>query len=1009
MVSRPSDLSASSGEAELALSAINLGDAPAGGSAEPIVLVDALPPGATALHASAVTGTPADGAAPVECNIPAQGAVSCVYEGSLAPYDQIELRITVDLQPGEAWKTGQNLFTVSGGGAPPAALERKLAPAGEAGRLGIEEFQLRPEEEGGALGTQAGSHPFQVTAAVTLTQTSQSMPTALPKELRLRLPAGPVAAAGSVPECPIARFHEDACPLASVVGVGTFTVNEPAQFGVATFPGPIFNLEPSPGEPARFGSLSLGVPIIIDSTIRADDYSAELSIGNISEAAGFLNATVTLWGVPQDARHDSARGTSCLYAARGIPGYACQALQAPDPTVMLSMPTFCDGPSLYSLAEVVPWGDRSRSVAAADPFPRMAGCNRLPFRPSAPARATGSAASSPTGFDLRLELPGDGLQNRDGLAESALRRVELTLPEGFTVNPSAASGLESCGSAGFEAETVADDGCPVASRIGGVVIASPIFSRSLTGGVYLGGEAGERFAGALQLYVVARSRELGLLVKLRALLQLDPRSGRITIRAEDLPQLPLSSLHLTFQQGPRALLATPAACGASAIVTKLTPYSDPAATVEGSSPQEISSGAGGGPCPGTARSFDPALVAGTLDNTAGRYSPFYVHLNRGDGEAELAGLSLTLPSGLAANLSGVQTCSPTELAAAATRSGADEAAAPSCPAAARVGRVLVGAGVGPVLSYAPGTLFLAGPDRGAPYSLAAVTSALLGPLDLGTIVRRFPIEVDPRTGRLSIDFPQTQRLPSILQGVPLHLRDLQLYFDRRGFTGNPTSCAPTAIAGLAYANDGQVTPVAQRFQAADCAALPFHPSISLRLSGGLRRSGHPLLQATIRGDAGQARIAAAGFTLPPGELLDFHHVRDLCPRQLSAERCPDGSRLGDARLWSPLLSTPLRGAIYLRQPSHGYPDLLAELRSGGIRIRLHGHTAASRGRLRVRFGGLPDLPLAKAVISLAGGRRGIFVNSESLCGRNRRVDAVLRAQNGKSLRIRPRLDLNRRC
>lgn len=1009
MVSRPSDLSASSSEAELALSAVNLGDAPAGGSADPIVLVDTLPPGVTALEASAVTGSPTEGAAPVACDTPAERTVTCTYEASLAPYDQIELRIVVALQSGEAWKTEQNVFTVSGGGAPAAELERELSTAGEPGRLGIAEFQLRPEAEGGAVETEAGSHPFQVTAAISLTQTSQGMPTALPKDLRLRMPTGLVAAAGAVPSCPLTRFYEGACPLASVVGVGTFTVNEPTSFGVTAFVGPIFNLEPAFGEPARFGSRPQGVPLIIDSRIGADDYSAELSIGNITEVVGFLGATVTLWGVPQDARHDSARGTSCLYAARGIPGNACHPLGAAQPAVMLSMPTSCEGPTLRSLAEFLPWDDRVRSVSTADPFPRMTGCNRLPFRPSALARATGSAASSPSGFDLSFELPGDGLQNRDGFAESALKRVEVTLPEGYTVNPSAASGLASCGPADFDAETVGERDCPDASRIGGVVITSPIFSKPLTGSVYIGAAVGERFAGSLELYVVARSRELGLVVKLRALMQLDPRSGRITIRADELPQLPLSSLQLTLPQGPRALLATPAACGAAAIVTRLTPSSAPAATVESSSSQSISSGPGGGPCSGAARPFDPALLAGTLDSAAGRYSPFYVRLERDDGEAELGGLSLTLPPGLVANLSGIQTCSPAALAAAAARSGGEEAAAPPCPAAARVGRVLVGGGVGPILTYAPGALYLAGPDRGAPYSLAAVIPALAGPLDLGTIVRRFPIGIDPRTGQLSIDFPQGQRLPSILQGVALHLRDLRLYLDRPRFIGNPTSCAPTEIAGLAYAGEGQVAPVVQRFHAEGCPGLPFRPSFSLGLSGGLGRSGHPSLRVAIHSGVGQARLDAAGFTLPPGELLDFHHVRDLCPRGLRAEDCPDASRLGYARFWSPLLLEPLQGAIYLREPTHGFPDLLAELRSGEVRIRLQGHASAARGRMRVRFSDLPDLPFSKAVISLAGGRRGIFVNSETLCGRRLRAGAVLSAQNRKSRRIRPLLRLAGRC
>jgi hypothetical protein len=1005
MVSRPSDFGEPSGEAELALSAINLGNAPAGGSAGPITFVDVLPPGAAAVHVSA---SAAGEAGMFECSISAPRVASCIYDGSLVPYDQIELRIAVDLQAGEAWREGANLFTVGGAGAPAAALERPLVPAGQGGRLGFEEFHLGPEEEGGEVGREAGSHPFQVTAAVSLTQTSQAQPTALPKDLQLRLPTGLVATASAVPRCPIARFYEEDCPQESVVGVGSFAVNEFASPGVRWLVTPIFNLEPSLGEPARFGSLPSKVPVIINSSIRADDYSAELSIGNITEVAGLLGTTVTLWGVPQDPRHDAERGLSCLYAARGVAGYSCGRLEASDPEAMLSMPTACDGPSLRSFATVVPWADRANPISVTDPFVQIVGCNRVPFRPSASARVTSSAASSPSGFALILELP-RGPQNWDEVSESALRRVEVTLPEGVTVNPSAASDLLACSPAGFDAEAVdSRGGCPGASQLGEVAIASPISPQPLVGSVYLGGEVGERFTGSLKLYFVARSRALGLLVKFPARLRLDPRNGRITIRADELPQLPFSGLQLTFPQASRALLATPSVCGESTIVTRFTPYSDPAATVESSSPQIIASGPRDGPCQGAGRLFDPTFVAGTRDNAAGSYSPLYLRLSRNDGEADLAGLSLSLPSGLAANLSGVQYCSASALAGA-THSGADEEAAPSCPAASRVGRVLVGAGVGPVLAYAPGSLYLAGPDRGAPYSLAALTPALLGPLDLGTTVQRFPIGVDPRTGQLSIDFAKAGRMPSMLQGVALHIRDLRLYLDRSRFTLNPTSCAATAITGSAYAIDGMAAPLDQRFQAADCGTLPFHPSLSLRFAGGLRRSGHPSLRAVVRSGPRQTRLAGISFTLPSGELLDFHHLRELCRRQLPAEACPNGSRLGYARLWSPLLSAPLQGAIYLREPSRGFPDLISELRSGDIRIRLHGRTGASNGRLGLRVEGLPDLPLAKAAISLAGGRRGIFVNSETLCGRKQRVDASVQAQSGKSHRLHPRLHLSGRC
>ena len=225
---RPSDLSAPGGEAELALSALNLGDAPAGGTAGPIVLVDTLPPGVSALHASGISGTLGMGAVAVDCVIQAERTVSCVHEGALAPYDQIEIRIRVELQPGEEWAGRENRFEVSGGGPRRRASKGNLSPTSGGAALGIVDFEIRPEGDDGSVEDQAGSHPFQVTTTVTFTQTAEALPTALPKDLRLRLPPGLLATLTPYPAVPQARFFEKECPLESVVGVGSFTVNNPA-------------------------------------------------------------------------------------------------------------------------------------------------------------------------------------------------------------------------------------------------------------------------------------------------------------------------------------------------------------------------------------------------------------------------------------------------------------------------------------------------------------------------------------------------------------------------------------------------------------------------------------------------------------------------------------------------------------------------------------------------------------------------------------------------------------
>jgi hypothetical protein len=246
----------------------------------------------------------------------------------------------------------------------------------------------------------------------------------------------------------------------------------------------------------------------------------------------------------------------------------------------------------------------------------------------------------------------------------------------------------------------------------------------------------------------------------------------------------------------------------------------------------------------------------------------------------------------------------------------------------------------------------------------------------------------------------------MLAGVPLDVRSLRLEIDKAGLIRNPTSCEPMAITGSATSIIGQVAPLSSQFQVGDCAALRFKPKLSLRLSGALRRGGHPALRAVLRTDPKGAALRSASFALPAGELLDLKHVRALCPRKVAVGRCPGASRLGSISIFSSSLGSPLKGAVYLRVPSHRLPDLIAEVRSGELRFLLHGRTTAVKGRIGVALGSLPDIPLSRAILSLAGGRRGILVNSRSLCPRPGRGTASFSAHNGmrRSLvvAVRPR-------
>ena len=203
------------------------------------------------------------------------------------------------------------------------------------------------------------------------------------------------------------------------------------------------------------------------------------------------------------------------------------------------------------------------------------------------------------------------------------------------------------------------------------------------------------------------------------------------------------------------------------------------------------------------------MSAGTESSAAGKSSPFVLHIARNDGEQELSSLEATLPKGLAAKFVGIPYCSEAALATAATRSGQAEQSNPSCPAS-RIGSVTVGAGPGTNPFYAQGNAYLAGPYKGAPMSVAVITPAVAGPFDLGTVVVRNALFVDPETAQGHV---VSDPFPKILDGVPLKLRSIEVKLDRPDFTLNPTNCSPLGIEAKVTSTDGASASPSNAFQA----------------------------------------------------------------------------------------------------------------------------------------------------------------------------------------------------
>jgi hypothetical protein len=747
----------------------------------------------------------------------------------------------------------------------------------------------------------------------------------------------------------------------------------------------------------------------------------------VPQSFALYGLRLTLWGTPWAISHNGLRGNCLNEAEPSFPWAKCQVTGQPAPQAYLTLPSSCTGPLAFAIS-ADSWQDPGAYLPDGEPdfadtawkrvgaqAPALGGCASVPFAPRVRTVPSSDRVSSASGFDFALEQDESGLLSPQGTAPSPLRKTVVALPEGVTINPSVAAGLGSCTTAQYAAETVSSPegaGCPNNSKIGDVKVASPLLAGPLEGSIYLAQPRQNQFGSLLALYLVARSAERGILVKVAGQLAANERTGQLTASFDGLPQLPYSRLDIEFREGQRAPLLNPEGCGTYASQIDLSPWLDPSADLHQSSSFQLAHGIGGVGCPSGTPPFAPGAAAGTLNANPGSYTPFYLHLTRGDGDQEITSYSAQLPPGLLANISDVPFCPEAAIAAAARESGVGEEAHPSCPAASEIGHTYSGFGVGPVLAYAPGRLYLAGPYHGAPLSVVAIDAATVGPFDLGVIVIRSAIEIDPTSAQVSIDSAGSDPIPHIIDGIPLHLRDIRVYLSRPGFTLNPTSCAPfSVVSGLTGSAAPFASPddigasVTVPFQLSNCSSLRFDPRFALKLRGGHRRGDFPSLRAVYRPRAGNANVATAAVTLPHSEFLEQAHIRSVCTkRQLDAEACPKGSVYGSASAATPLLGEPMRGPVYLATGfGHTLPDLVTVLHGRGVRIVLDGRIDAHHGGIRATFTGLPDAPVTKFVLTLAGGRRDILANERNVCTSPEKASASFVAQDHSGVHQHPPL------
>lgn len=810
-------------------------------------------------------------------------------------------------------------------------------------------------------------------------------------------------------KCTVEQLEEvpsPTCPLASIVGFNYLTVAGQSPPCAAPIPNqcvnvrakiPVFNLVPFDGVPSMVGfpTSKPGEPTFIVGDLDPKDQHVRFTISGIHAP---------------DAEHPPIIGSRLVFNGKSTTGFSEN---------YLTMPSNCAG-GQTTLIHVKAHGGAEDSASYTTAV-GADNCDDVPFNVDLAAASSGSTDSpEPSTIDVQMpdQLKTEGLPP---IANSHLLTAKVTLPEGAGLNPSLANGLTPCTNAQFKKGTDDPIECPAASRIGSIEVETNALDQPLGGDVYVAEPESQDPATGNQfrVFLHAFNDRYGVNVRLIGHVFPNLKTGQLTVVVPENPQAPFNSFKVHVDGGARGALTSPDTCGPHTTAALFTPWSRPNEEVppaSGDPEFTLDTAPGGGPCPKTLaeRPFSPFYASGPQGNGAGEFVPFRLDLFRNDGNQEVKRIDVDLPSGMVAKLKGVEYCPEASIDAASTRSGKDELASPSCPSSSFVGTTSIDAGSGPSPFRTSGRVYLAGPYKGAPVSMAFVTPAVAGPYDLGNVVVRAALNVDPETAEVKA---VSDPIPNVFGGVKLDIRAIAVNLDRKEFTLNPTTCREQVkIESTIFGGGGNPFDSSEWSQTSEtdpiqfrgCKSLQYKPSFYARIFGGknqMRRAAHPKFRATLDARNGDANTRRAAFILPRATILDQAHIKTICTRvQLAANNCPKASIYGNAKATSPLLDGKLKGPVYLTSSDNELPDLLADLK-GQVNIRLRGVISSANGRLKTVFRKTPDVAVDKFVLTMKGGDKGLLVNSRNLCSRQTTGFLNLKAQNSRQLK-RKNLRLN---
>ncbi|MGO9791462.1 MAG: hypothetical protein ACLP8S_18770 [Solirubrobacteraceae bacterium] len=1000
-----------------------------------VTVADQLPAGLTLAQTEADKPETRVSGSGWSCVAPTVTAFTCTRSDGLGPeksYPSITAIVHADSDTPDSI---MNSATVGGGGAALATTAYDPTTIATV-PFGIDNFTTSVTDEFGDSFTQAGGHPFAVNSTFVLNYVPSDilggghLITAggvTVKDAEAELPPGFVGDPQNAERC---TTPEDlnSCPAGSIVGFASVALTGASIIAGHAQPfntpnvSPVWSLAPQPGHAAEFGFVVVGgLPFVLEAKLRSDgDYG--ITIGD--EYAG-RNGPAPL-GLSLTLCENGVTGTN--------PNFSCASTPQPGFTgPFLTTPTQCSGPAPVTTLSVNSWEQPGEYVSKTvhngtsllEGAPSLTesfvtGCNLLQFHPEVEFKPASTSeggttqADEPTGMSFALKVPQPEEEGTNATPE--LKNATVTLPEGMTVDPSAADGLQACSNAQFglgsTVEPAEPAACPLASEIGTVKVTTPLLEKPLEGQVFLGepecspcsntdAEDGRIFRLLLQV----RSVERGVIVKLAGHVSANPATGRLQATFTEQPQLPFSELLLTFKGGARASLANPQTCGTFTTTTDLTPWStsglgglsgtEPIAGTPDATPSSsfnVDWNGAGGACPAT-MPFSPSFSAGSQTPTAGASSPFAVTIGREDREQDLSGITVSTPPGLLGKIAGIPQCPEAQ------------ANAGTCGPESQIGTTTVGAGPGPHPFYLGGRVYLTGPYEGQPFGLSIVTPAVAGPFNLGSVVVRAAIAVSQSTAALTI---VSDPLPQFVGGVQLRLRTINVEVNRPGFMLNPTSCAAQRVGATISAAQGASSTVSTPFEVGGCQNLPFAPSFSASTQGRASKAGGASLTVAVKSTAGQANIAKVDLALPkqlPSRLTTLQKACSEAQFAANPAGCPEGSDIGTARAITPLLNAPLTGPAYL--VSHGgaaFPDVEFVLQGEGVEIVLDGQTDIKDGITYSKFETVPDAPISSFETSLPEGPHSILGTdlpasaNYSLCGQSLTMPTIITGQNGKQIK-----------